>query len=142
MDRKEGKARRLTPDERERIVTLRLSGVSIREVAKQIPTTTATVQAVFRAYMEERSAQFASEVELERAKILSRLERIANDAAFLALSAEKEGDRTRAMAEERQALAQMAKLLGIDVQRVEHSGEAGFTVLRIVETVDGETGEQ
>ena len=130
--------RRLTPEEQERIIALRLSGVAVRQVATEIPTTTKTVVDTFKRYLGERAVEFAAETDQERAKILSRLERIADSAAHLAQHAEKEGDRARAMGEERQALAAMAKLLGLEVQKVEHSGDTGFTVLRIVEQVDVE----
>jgi transposase-like protein len=129
--------RRLTPDEKERIVEMRLRGTPVREVAKAIPTTTRTVVSTFKEWCVERAAEFADELEPTRAATIARLERIADDARRAYDTAEKDGDRARFLAEERQALATLAKLSGFEAPaRVEHTGDVGFSVLRIVEEVD------
>ena len=51
--------RRLTPDERDRIVEMRLRGVPVRTVAAEIDTTTKTVQRVWSAYLDETAQERA-----------------------------------------------------------------------------------
>lgn len=131
-------ARRLTEAEREEIVSLRLRGVSVRKTAELVDTTTRTVQTTWQRWLADRRRYFTEEVESERAHLVSRLMRVANEAAAKAETAEKDGDQARFLAEERQALLAISRLLGVDVQKVEHSGEVngGFTVLRITEEVE------
>jgi transposase-like protein len=129
--------RRLTPDEKERIVEMRLRGTPVREVAAAIPTTTRTVVSTFKEWCVERAAEFADEVEGTRAATIARLERIADDARRAYEVAERDGDKARFLAEERQALSTLAKLAGFEAPaKVEHSGDLGFSVLRIIEEVD------
>lgn len=121
--------RRLTPDEKERIVEMRLRGTPVREVANAIPTTTRTVVSTFKEWRIERAAEFAAEVEPIRASTIARLERIADDARRAYDTAEKDADRARYLAEERQALAVLAKLSGFEAPtKVEHSGTIGVDV--------------
>ena len=124
-------ARRLTQEEKERIIELRLRGTSIRNTAEAIPTTTNTVQTVFRKYLKERAAEFREETDPMRAHIVERLLRIANDAAKAAKDAD-DGMKSRYLAEERQALVALGKWFEGPV-RIEHSGDLGFTVVRIIE---------
>ena len=133
-------ARRLTEAEREQIISLRLRGVSVRRTAEIVDTTPRTVQATWTRWLADRRKYFTEEVESERAHLVSRLLRVANEAASKAQTAEKDSDQARFLAEERQALLAISRLLGVDVQKVEHSGElaGGFTVLRIVEEVEGD----
>lgn len=139
MSERRSSGRRLTPDEKERIVELRLRGVPVRQVAADIPTTTRTVVDVFKAWCAQRAEEFADELEPTRAAMIARLERIADDARKAYDAAEKDGDKARYLAEERQALTALAKLAGLEApSKIEHSGDVGFTTLRIVESVDGE----
>lgn len=134
MDRSPG--RRLTPEEKEQIVELRLRGMSVRKVADAIPTTTSTVQREFKKYLRARADEFREETDPIRAHLIERLFRIANDAARAAKDAD-DGLRSRYLAEERQALAQVAKFFEGPIQ-IEHSGDLGYTVVRIVEERPGE----
>lgn len=137
MAERRSSGRRLTPDEKERIVEMRLRGTPVREVAKAIPTTPRTVVDTFKVWCAERAVAFAEELEPTRAATIARLGRIADDARRAYDSAEKDGDRARFLAEERQALASLAKLAGFEAPaRVEHTGDVVFSVLRIVEEVD------
>ena len=133
-------ARRLTEEEREEIVALRLRGVSVRKTAELVGTTTRTVQTTWTKWLVERRKWFAEELASEHALLVSRLLRVADEASKKAATAEKDGDQARFLAEERQALLAAARLLGVEApQRVEHSGEVGggFTVIRIREEVEG-----
>jgi hypothetical protein len=128
-------SRRLTEEEREGIVLARLRGEPIRKVAADWDTSLPTVVAVFKKYLAARVLSFETEIQAERAQIVARLERIANDAR-VAGSAAEDRDLPRLLAEERSALAQIGKILGLESHKVEVSGDAGFTVLRIVEIVE------
>jgi transposase-like protein len=132
-------ARRLTEEEKEGIVLGRLRGVPVRTLAEKYDTSTKTIVDTYKRYLKVRIREFEEEADAERAKIISRLERIADDARSSSLTADDK-EIPRFLAEERQALAQMAKLLGLDVQKVEHAGEinGGLMVVRIVEEVPGD----
>jgi pyruvoyl-dependent arginine decarboxylase (PvlArgDC) len=130
--------RRLTPEEREQIITLRLQGVPVRKVAELLPTTTATVVAVTKKYLAERSEEFDAKADATIEKIVARHLAAADAAAVAAEAALAAGeDRTAAgwFAEERARLDAVAKLAGLFIERVETTG---VQVVRIREQVDGD----
>lgn len=135
-----GPDHRLTPEERERIVELRLQRVPVRTVAEEVGTSTKTVVAVWQKYLQERAQRDPAELERRRAEVVLRLEQTATDARRAYVRAMRDSDMTAArgfLAEERNALMALSRIDGLDVQRVEHSGEVGgVQILRIVESVD------
>ena len=126
--------RRLTPEEREQIITLRLRGVSVRQVAAEVETSTKTVVKVTKEFLAERAAAFSARTDATLNKLVAR-HLAAADASALAAdrAAELDDHQTAAkyLSEERARLQEVAKLSGLYIERVEQSG--GFTVLRIVE---------
>jgi transposase-like protein len=131
--------RRLTPEEREQIITLRLQGVSVRAVAAQVDTSTKSVVAVTKAFLAERAAAFSAKTDATLNKLVTRHLAAADAAAVAAERAFELDDHvtaTKYLAEERARLQEVAKLSGLYIERVEQSG--GFTVVRIVEETSSE----
>jgi transposase-like protein len=109
--------KRLTPDERERIVELRLNRVPVRTVATEVGCQTKTVQAVWKRWLDETSAERSASLERTREELVQRHERIATDARLGYLRARRDNDRAaevRYLAEERNALREIARLTGAD----------------------------
>lgn len=136
-------ARRLTPDEKERIIEMRLAGVSVRTVAAAVDTSTRTVVDTFKKYCKARAEEFREQADPVRAHIIERLFRIANDAAKAGSTARDSGEmmlHSKYLAEERAALVALGKWFEGPV-RIEHSGDTGFTVVRIIEEIAQPEGE-
>ena len=126
--------RRLTPEEREQIIALRLQGVPVRTVASQINTSTKTVVAVTKAFLAERAQAFSAKTDATLNKLIGRHLAAADVAAVEAERATEMGDHNAAakyLAEERARLQEVAKLSGLYIEGVEQTG--GFTVLTITE---------
>lgn len=126
--------RRLTPEEREAIISLRLGGIPVRTVAEQVGTSTKTVVAVTKAFLAERSAAFSAKTDATLNKLITRHLAAADAAAVEAERSTEIGDHNAAakyLAEERARLQEVAKLSGLYIERVEQTG--GFTVLTITE---------
>ena len=135
-------AAKITQDTIDQIIELRLRGVSVREVATTVGVTTKTVVDRYKRWLAETSEERTAELELVREELIQKHRRAALDARRGVLRAQNEADyRMEAtyLSEERNALKELAKLTGSDAPaKIEHSGETGFTVLRIVEeTVEG-----
>lgn len=127
----------LTPDERERIIDLRLRGTSVRTVAAEVGCTTRTVVEVMKKYLAERALAYSAKTDATLARLVTRHLAAADAAAAAAEQAEMDGDHQTAakyLAEERARLQEVAKLSGLYVERVEQS--VGFQVLTIREQVD------
>lgn len=123
----------LTPDERERIVELRLQRVPVRAVAKDVGTTTTTVTRVWQKYLEERTTARKQDMDRQLSEVLARHEQIAIDARKLYLRSLKEGNLSQANAflgQERGALTELARLGGLDPTRIEMSGALNVQVER------------
>lgn len=133
--------KRLTPDERDQIVELKLNRVPVRAIAEQVGTTTTTVQKTWNTYIRETAAERAEKIAETREELVLRQERIAVDARHGAMRARKDGNpaaETRYLAEERAALREIARLTGSDAPtKVEQTGP-GFQVLVIKEEPDGD----
>ena len=135
-------AAKITQDTIDQIIELRLRGVPVREVATTVGVTTKTVVDRYKRWLAETSEERTAELELVREELIQKHRRAALDARRGVLRAQNEADyRMEAtyLSEERNALKELAKLTGSDAPaKIEHSGETGFTVLRIVEeTVEG-----
>lgn len=132
--------KRLTPDERDRIVELKLNRVPVRAIAEQVGCATKTVQDTWQRWLEETADERAGRLESTREELIQRNERIATDARLGVMRSRRDSDTSaevRFLAEERAALREIARLTGSDAPaRVEHSGDLGFSVIRIVEEVD------
>jgi transposase-like protein len=128
--------KRLTPDERDRIVELKLNRVPVRAIAEQVGTTTTTVQKTWNVYIKETASERAEKMAETREELILRQERIATDARHGAMRARRDENpsaETRYLAEERAALREIARLTGSDAPtKIEQTG-AGFHVLVIKE---------
>jgi transposase-like protein len=131
--------KRLTPDERERIVELKLNRVPVRKIAEEVGTTTTSVQRVWNSYITATAAERSSRLSETREELVQRHERIATDARYGAMRARRDGNavaEARYLGEERAALREVARLTGADAPTKIESDGAGLQVLVIREEVD------
>lgn len=128
--------RRLLPEERDRIIELKLSRVPVRAIAAQVGTTTATVQKVWKKHLADNAKARAGRLESERSEVLLRLDQVAADARRgfeKAMENADFGAAARFLAEERQAIGQRAKSTGLDVQKIDVSGQVDLRAITWVE---------
>jgi transposase-like protein len=122
-------SKRLTPDEKERIIELKLNRVSVRTIAEDVGTTTRTVQETWKRWLRDTSTERAAALEEARTEAVARLDRIATDARHGAIRARRDGDDgavARYLDSEQRAIVAAAKLEGLDLPtRVEHTGADG-----------------
>lgn len=132
--------KRLTPEEKDRIIELKLDRVPVREIAELVDCTVTSVQRTWHQWLDSTAKERASKLERVRQELIQRQQRIAADARRGASRARvdgKAGDETRFLAEERAALREIARLTGSDAPtKIEQTGPA-FQVLVIREEVDG-----
>ncbi len=132
--------RRLTPDQKETIVELRLRSIPVRTVAEQAGVAVNTVTKVYREYLRARAEEDPAGLELRRRERIAQLDTQADDAARAIVTALRRGQYTAAsnlMSERRQAIAQAARLEGTDQPtKIELSGRLE------VEDVSSMTNEQ
>lgn len=129
---------RLSPDQRDRIVEMRLDRVPVRTIAKEVGCTPRTVMLWWKKWLAEVSEERRAELEGARTEALARLDKVAEDARKGALRARSNDDpaaEARFLNIEQQAIMSAAKLEGLDVQKVEHSGAVGIMSVTIVEEV-------
>lgn len=122
--------RRLTPDERDRIIEMRLNRVPVRKVAELIGCQSKTVQLTWKKWLAETAAERAEALEETREELIQRMEQIATDARVGAQTANSVADQSaevRFLAEERAALREIARLTGSDAPvKIEHTGEVAI----------------
>jgi DNA-binding NarL/FixJ family response regulator len=119
------RSRRLTPDEIDRIIELRLRGVSVRNVAAELDTTTRTVQTHWTRYRQKDAVDRVKKLDAIRAGYAAQQEELADAATLDALESTDPSERARAIDAATKARMSAAKLQGLDVQRVEHTGADG-----------------
>jgi transposase-like protein len=121
--------KRLTPEERDRIIEMRLDRVPVRAIAVDVKTTTRTVQETWKRWLRETAEERRAALEESRTEAVARLDRIATDARLGALRARRDGDDAavaRYLDTEQRAIVAAAKLEGLDLPtRVEHTGADG-----------------
>lgn len=120
--------RRITAEQADEIVRLRLQGHSVRETAARVGVHKNTVVAEYQAYLEEVAEQRAADLEVHRAEAITRAERAVATAweAWGASHHSDDGPDPRFLAEYRQALALLQRLTGAEAaSRVELSGPDG-----------------
>lgn len=110
-------ARRLTPDEKARIVELKLRRVPVRAIAaSELDCQVNTVQMHWNKYIAAHAAKFADTIARVRSELMLRQEQIAIDA--------RRGLEIRYMTVEIAALREIERLSGAAAPvKVEHSGE-------------------
>ncbi len=134
-------ARRLAPEQVDELIELRLSGHSVNGVAAAIGCDRKTVLRHWHKHLDAIARERVGRTERHRAEAVVRLTRIAEDArrnATHALDREDDAAAARYLALERQALMDIAKLEGVEVQRVEHSGVVAVAQVTIAEVVEAE----
>lgn len=123
------KGKRLSPDERDRIIELRLNRVPVRQVAAELGCHTRTVTRAWHSWLAETAEERAAVLELQREELIQRHERVATDARIGLQRARRDGDlaaEARFLAEDRQALREIARIQGLDApQRLELAGPYG-----------------
>lgn len=105
--------RKLTPDQIEEIVELKLQRVPVRKIAEQVGTSPQTVQKRWKQYLRQRADERRDDLEAQMEEALARLEKNATDARRGFLRATREGEERDAaayLAQERAALVEIAKL--------------------------------
>ena len=113
----EGSGRRLTEEEEERIVELRMERVPVRTVAQEIGCQTNTITACMRRYHKSRAAELSTSLDEFRAELIDRQVKIATDCRQGAQQARKFNDAAAHrgyLAEERATLKEIARLLGLE----------------------------
>jgi transposase-like protein len=107
----------LTPEERHRIVHLRLDGMTVRAVAEETGHAPNTVTKAWRLHMAESASVRREDIDAQREEIAQRLEMAAHEAREAGEEARKARDwagHVRYLREEREALRVVARLTGID----------------------------
>lgn len=106
----------LTDAQRDRIVSLRLDGRTVREVVADTGHGSATVSRVWHAYLAETAQDRRPELGLRREELLQRFERNAADARAgleAALDSEDHSAAARFLAAELAALRRVVELEGL-----------------------------
>jgi hypothetical protein len=117
--------RRLTPDDIDRIVEMRLRGYTVKQTAEALDTTTRTVQTHWTRYRLKDAEERKANLDAIRAGYVAQQEALADAATADALDSPDPGERARAIDAATKARMAAAKLQGLDVQRVEHTGADG-----------------
>lgn len=106
----------LTPEQRDRIIALRLDGHSVREVAAETGHALQTVSDYWHRYLAETSQDRRPALDLRREELLQRYERNAAAAragAVAALEAGEYGPAARFLSAELSALRRVEELDGL-----------------------------
>lgn len=119
-------AKRLTEDEVDQIIELKMNRVPVRAIAARVGCTPKTVQRRWDQFVTESRARRAEQHDSELEELILRQDQIAADARRLLIRARQDNDHqasARFLAEERQALREKARLQGLDAAaKIEHSG--------------------
>ena len=104
--------RRLTQDEKDRIVELKLNGSTVRQIAAEMDCAVNTVTATFNQWLDREWAQRQKHNERELQKIVSQLRQNAFDARKQYVILTLEGDHSTAqryLESERKAMIELGK---------------------------------
>ena len=140
--------KRLTPEEKERIIEMRLNRVPVRSVAEQLNVNPSTVQRTWGRYIKNAMTERIGALEETRETLIQRQDRIATDARIGVIRSRRDGDsaaEARFLSEERASLREIARLTGSDAPtKVEHNTPEGvpFTAIHIVESVEEVAGDE
>ena len=105
--------KRLTPDEHDSIIELKLQCVSVRQIAREVGCNANSVQRVWNKYLQQRVSDRQSETAIQVENLLARLERNAADGRQGFQRAVKDADpssASRFLESERKALVELSKL--------------------------------
>lgn len=114
-------AKRLTLDEIDRIVELRLNRITYRQIAQEVGCDKDTVADHWHKWLDRTSDERREHLERKRSEVIERLDSVAANARRGALRARAElpadeaaKAEARFIAEERQALIGLSKVAGYD----------------------------
>lgn len=139
-------ASRLTQEERELIVELRLNAVPVREVARRINTTPKTVMRWWNKYLEESAQARTEKLNVIREGVAQDLERLIAENRRLTAQAIEDGDLNAArghLAEQRKNLAQFARIYGLEGASLTVSGgvDSSLKITWVDEVVSPDEGD-
>lgn len=135
-------AKRMTPDEIDRIVELRLNRATYRQVAEVVGCDKDTAADHWHKWLDATSEDRRAQLERKRTEVIERLDSTAANARRAGIRARSElapdeaaKAEARFLAEERQALIGLARVAGYDAPiqiagRVEMSDEDAREALR------------
>lgn len=132
---------KITPEQLEQILELRISGVSVRETARRVGVNPRTVQERWNQYLEAEAEARGDRLRSVRAQYVLQLERIVERALTAPDVPGDEDDEEgapdpRMLAEATKAIQAAAKLQGLEAAtKLEHSGPDGGPV-EVVSPVD------
>jgi hypothetical protein len=116
-------AKRVTEEEIERIVELRLNRFPYRVIASELGMMPNTVMNHWHKWLDETTEARRAELERHRSEVIARLDSVATAARRGAINARQNSEmdpteRTRAearyLAEERQAMRELSRIAGFD----------------------------
>lgn len=105
--------KRLTIEEKERIIELKLQRVSVRKIAEDVGCTLQTVQSTWNKYLKTRAEERRATSDRQFEEAIARLEQNAIDSRRgyqRSLKDDDLGAATRFLAQEQRALVDIAKL--------------------------------
>lgn len=104
--------KKLTPDEEDQIVELKLQRVPVRAIAQEVGCATLTVQRCWNRYLAQRVKERMGETATQVEQILAQLEKNATDSRRMFQRSVEDADSaaaTRYLEAERKALTELAK---------------------------------
>lgn len=119
-DPKKAGGKRLTEEQRDRIVELRLNRHSVRDVAAEVGCSTNTVTTHWNNWLEESGRERRDELERQRTELIARLDSnaaLARKGALLARTDEDLRAEGLMLAAERRALVDIARVAGYEAPR-------------------------
>lgn len=119
-------AKKLTPEDHDRIIEMKLNRVPVRSIAQEIDCSPRIVQDHWNRYLADTAAERAARAETLRVEAVARLEQIAADCRLGALRTRAANQHTnciRYLNAERATLVAIAQIEGVgEPLKVEHSG--------------------
>lgn len=130
---REGPGKRLTLDEIDRIVELRLNRITYKAIAAEVGCDKDTVASHWNRWLDQTSEERRAQLERKRTEVIERLDSTAANARRAAIRARSElpadeaaKAEARFLAEERQALIGLARVAGYDAP-ISVSGQIELT---------------
>jgi len=111
------KGKRMTPDEIDRIVEMKLDHATEKQIMAEVGIQGRTVRKHWRAWLASQAEERAESIAVEREQISARYERIALHAArqyLAAVADDRHADARGYLAEQRQALKELARVQGLE----------------------------
>lgn len=131
--------RRLTVDEEQQIIEWKLNRMSVVAIAEQLDCHQRTVKRVWNKHLDSIAEERHGKNERNRIEAIQRLDQIAVDARHGALRARKDQNQAsehRFLTLEEKTLLDIARLDGLQVDKVEVSGGIGVVAVHITEQVE------